>query len=150
MPLQLTRTIFFMVFGTHSTVKRGKSSKLTIGHTQILQVPSYKYLGLTLDPVLSFSKHLSCLLCSVTHKIYVLGKIRRFINEYAAIKIYKAMILPYFDYADIVYDIARQGDLDKLQRAQNKGLKICMSVNVKTDTDYVHSHSKIPKLSNRH
>ena len=59
------------------------------------------------------------------------------------------MILPYFDYADIVYDKARQCDLDTLQRAQNKGLKICMSVNVMTDTNYVHSHSKDPKLFNR-
>ena len=139
----------FMVFGTRSKVKKGKTSKLTIGNTQILQVPSFKYLGFTLDPVLSFSKHLSCLLCSVTHKMYVLGKIRRFINEYTAIRIYKAMILPYFDYADIVYDKARQCDLDTLQRAQNRGLKICMSVNVMTDNNYVHSHSKDPKLFNR-
>ena len=57
------------------------------------------------------------------------SKIRRFITEHSAIRIYKSMLLPYFDYGDIVYDKARQIDLDKLQRAQNKCLKICMLAN---------------------
>ena len=139
----------FMIFGTRSKVKKAKNTKLCINGTQIQQVPSYKYLGFTLDSVLSFSNHITTLLNTVTHKVYILGKIRRFITEYAAVRIYKAMLLPYFDYADIVYDKARQVDLDKLQRLQNKGLKICMSVNIRTDTDYVHSHTKVPKLSNR-
>ena len=139
----------FMIFGTKSRIKKAKNTKLCINGSQIQQVPSYKYLGFTLDPVLSFSNHMTSLLNTVTHKTYILGKIRRFITEYAAIRIYKAMLLPYFDYADIVYDRARQGDLDKLQRVQNKGLKICMSANIRTDTNYVHSQTKVPKLHNR-
>ena len=59
------------------------------------------------------------------------------------------MILPFFDYADVIYDKARQADLDKLQRAQNKCLKACMLVNIKTGTDFIHSHTKVPKLCNR-
>ena len=77
------------------------------------------------------------------------GRIRKFITEYSAIRIYKSMILPYYDYADIVYDKARQIDLDKLQRAQIKCLKICMLANIRTDTDLIHSYVKIPKLTNR-
>ena len=139
----------FMIFGTRSKVKAAKRTNLVISGTSIQQVPSYKYLGFTLDSVLSFSNHVTSLLNTNTHKMYIFGKIRRFITEYAAIRIYKAMLLPYFDYADIVFDKARQGDLDKLQRAQNKGLKICMSVNVRTETDFIHTHTKVPKLHNR-
>ena len=50
--------------------------------------------------------------------------------------------LPYFDYADIVYDKANQKDLDKLQRAQNKCLKICLKANTRTDTNLIHSTTK--------
>ena len=33
--------------------------------------------------------------------------------------------------------------------AWNECLKICMLTNVKTNTDHVHSHTKVPKLVNR-
>ena len=138
-----------MVFGSRSKVKKVKDPAIFVKNTQIQRVPNYKYLGFTLDQVLSFSNHLSTLLTVIANKAYVLSKIRRFITEYAAVKIYKAMLLPYFDYADIVYDRARQGDLDKLQRAQNRCIKTCMLTNCRTDTDFVHSHTKTPKLDNR-
>ena len=59
------------------------------------------------------------------------------------------MVLPYFDYADIVFDKARQLDLDKLQQVQNKCIKTCMLVNTRTNTGLIHSHAKIPMLENR-
>ena len=58
------------------------------------------------------------------------SKIRRFITEHSAIRIYKSMLLPYFDYGDIVYDKARQIDLDKLQRAQNKFCFVLILLNI--------------------
>ena len=138
-----------MVFGSHSRVKKAKNISLRINNVQIQCVPNYKYLGFKLDPVLSFSNHISTLLSTIAHKAYILSRIRRFITEYSALRIYKAMLLPYFDYADIVYDKARQSDLDKLQRVQNKSLKICLLANSKTDTDFVHTHARTPKLCNR-
>ena len=139
----------FMVFGSRAKIKKAKNVKLTIKNTQIQQVPSFKYLGFTLDPVLSFTNHISSLLSVISHKAYMLGKIRRFISEHAAVRIYKAMLLPYFDYADIVYDKANRKDTDKLQRAQNKCLKTCTLSNRKTNTDYIHERTKVPKLENR-
>ena len=139
----------FMVFGSRSKVKRAKNATLTIKTSHILQVPSFKYLGFTLDPVLSFSNHISSLMNVISHKSYIIGKIRRFISEHSAICIYKAMLLPYFDYADIVYDKAKQTDLDKLQCAQNKCLKTCILTDIRTDTNYVHVRTKVPKLENR-
>ena len=139
----------FMVYGSRARVKRAKDVSLNINNVQIQRVPNYKYLGFTMDPRLSFSNHITTLLNTVAHKAYILSRIRRFITEFAALRIYKAMLLPYFDYADIVYDKARQLDIEKLQRAQNKCLKICMLTNVKTNMDLTHNHTNIPKLINR-
>ena len=137
-----TKKTKFMTFGTRAKIKKVKNAKLLVGDSLIQKVPNYKYLGFTLDPVLSFASHISTLL-------NVLSKMRRFLTEHAAIHIYDPMLLPYFDYADIVYDRARQFDLDKLQRAQNKCLKTCMLANVRTDTDHIHAYTKVAKLSNR-
>ena len=73
-----------MIFGTRSCVKKARDTSIMIGTSLIQQVPSYKYLGFTLDSVLSFSNHISSLLNTVTHKAYILSKIRRFIIEYSA------------------------------------------------------------------
>ena len=139
----------FMVFGSRSKVKKAKNAKLAINNTKIQLVPSFKYLGFTMDPVLSYSNHISTLLNVVSHKSYMMAKIRRYISEYSAIRIYKAMLLPYFDYADIIYDKANQNGLDKLQRVQNKCLKMCLLSDARTSTDYVHERTKVPKLENR-
>ena len=76
------------------------------------------------DSVLSFSNHISSLF--IAHKAIILGKIRRFITEHSLIRMHKAMLLPYFDYAGIVYDRAKKTELNKLQRAKNKCVKTCM------------------------
>ena len=138
-----------MIFGTRSKIKKAKNLTINIANQKLQQVPSYKYLGVTLDSVLSYSNHISTLLNTVSHKAYILSKILRFITKYSALRIYKSMISPYFDYADIVFDKANQSDLDKLQRAQNRCLRICLLATVRTDTDYIHSTAKTPLLKLR-
>ena len=139
----------FMVFGTRSRLKKLKDTILTVNGQPLQQVPSFKYFGITLDSTLSFSNHISTVLNSVSHKAYILSKIRRFITTRSAIKIYKSMVIPYFDYTDIVYDKANQNDLNKLQRMQNKCLKICLLKDMRTDTDIIHSTVKTAKLEFR-
>ena len=137
----------FMIFGTRSKVKKAKNLKLDINNHPLQQVPTYKYLGLTLDSVLSYSKHISTVINTVSHKAYILSKIRRFITSYSSIRIFKSMILPYFDYADIVFDKANCTELDKLQRLQNRCIKICLLVDKRTNTDLIHSIVKTPNLN---
>ena len=59
------------------------------------------------------------------------------------------MILPYFDYGDIIYGSANKDGLDKLQRLQNKGLKLCMGYDRRHNTDDLHREAKCPKLESR-
>ena len=73
------------------------------------------------------------------HKRSVLCRIMPFINKHVALSIYKMMILPYFDYCDIIYTKACVHDLDKLQRLQNKCLKTCQGLHKLHDTVDVHT-----------
>ena len=59
------------------------------------------------------------------------------------------MILPYFDYGDVIYMSANQEGLDKLQRLQNRCLKICKNLNVRFETRELHMITKVPKLKFR-
>ena len=138
-----------MIFGTRPALKKVGNISLVMGGRKIQKVPTFKYLGFTLDSSLSFSSHITDVIKKVIHKRLLLSKIRPFLTEGVALSIYKMMILPYFDYCDIVYQGACVRELDKLQRLQNKCLKTCLNLHRLVDTDLVHSRAKCSQLTPR-
>ena len=120
---------------------------LYIDNSPIQQVPSYKYLGMTLDSSLSYKPHLATVIRNVSHKIYLLSRVK--ISNRIALLVYKTMILPFCDYADVVYNNATANELEKLQRLQNRALKLCLGFHKREDTELVHRTAKIPLLENR-
>ena len=138
-----------MFFGSRNKVKKGKNISVNLNGETLRPVPSFKYLGFTLDPTLSFSHHVSSVVRSVQHKISLLSKIKVYLNQDVAITIYKSMILPYFDYADVIFGNANAGELDKLQRLQNCCLKLCMGRNRRFGTEQVHAEAGVPLLKAR-
>ena len=109
-------------------------------------VEEYKYLGIILDKNLTYSKHIKCIQGLAAHKVYMLSKIRPCINQSVAIRIYKTKILPYFDQGDILYIDAFQKDLDKLEKLQNRALKICANANNRHHIANLHNNANIPYL----
>ena len=138
-----------LIFGTSKRVKKAGLIRLTINNEPIQQVPSYKYLGMILDSSLTFKPHLASVVRSVSHKIYLLSRIRKFLSNRTALLVYKTMVLPFFDYADVVYHNANSNDLEKLQRLQNRALKLCLGFHKREDTEMVHRSAKVPLLENR-
>ena len=92
-----------MIFGSSYKLKNTRLNNFTINNEEIEFVNHYKYLGITLDSTLSFRNQIQNTIKIVSHKISLLNKIRIYINQQAAIQIYKTMIIPYFDYGDTVY-----------------------------------------------
>ena len=135
-----------MIFGTRHKVKKAKQVVVMANNVPLQIVPTYKYLGITLDSTLSFNCHVRSASNIVSYKINLLAKIRKYLREDVALKIFKSMILPYFDYGDVIYNTACQEGLEKLQRLQNWGLKICMGFNVRFGTNELHRVTKMPLL----
>ena len=74
---------------------------------------------------------------------------KKYLTEKVALQIYKSMLLPYFDYADIIFCKANARDLDRLQTLQNKCLKICMGKERRFSTERIHKLANVPFLSDR-
>ena len=144
-----TKKTKIMAFGSRSKVKQCKRANITLNGEKIQLVPSYKYLGFTLDSTLNFGKHLSTTIKTVQHKLVLLGKIRKYLKSEVALKIYKTMVLPYIDYADVIYSKARAADLEKVQRLQNRCLKLCQVRDRLFSTDRVHKDANVPFLHDR-
>ena len=138
-----------MIFGSRHKVKKASNVKIGINGKTLQVVPSYKYLGLHLDSTLNFNLHISSVIRTVIHKLTLLAKMKRYMIDSVATSIYKAMILPYFDYADALYDKANVKDLDKLQKLQNKCLRICLGKERRFNTDATHKLANTPFLKDR-
>ena len=138
-----------MAFATRSKVKKCKGVDVRIGNEKLKLVPSYKYLGLTLDSTLNYNCHIAQVIKLVCHKLTLLAKLKKYLRRENALLIYKSMILPYIDYADVILCEANKKDLDKLQKLQNKCLKICLEKNRRFNTGKSHRLAKVPFLNDR-
>ena len=112
-------------------------------------VDSYKYLGVTLDTHLTYKPHIKNTINKVTHKLSLLTKIRKYVDVHTSLIIYKTMILPHFDYGDVIYAAGSQENLNELQKLQNKCLRICTKAPLDINIDRLHSLSKLSKLEKR-
>ena len=138
-----------MSFGTRHKVKCSKGVKVYIGGKQLQHVPTYKYLGVILDSTLSLKAHVNSVVNSVLYKTNLLAKVRKYMREYVALWVYKSMIVPYFDYGDVLYMNSNQDGLEKLQRLQNRCLKICKGYDMRFNTEALHRITKCPMLRSR-
>ena len=144
-----TKKSKLMVFGSRSKVKKAKYVKVKLNGAILQKVPSIKYLGMLLDPTLSYNKHVSYVIKTVLYRMLLLTKIRKYLHDEVALQIYKSMLLPYFDYADVIFNNSNVGDLDKLQRLQNKCLKLCNHRVRNANVESIHKIAKVPFLKDR-
>ena len=57
-----------MVFGSRQKVKRAKEVEIRVGDVKLQLVPSYKYLGITLDSTLSLNYHFKAVASAISYK----------------------------------------------------------------------------------
>ena len=117
----------YCVFGTKSTIKRANNvdTIISLNNNVLDRVCSYKYLGFILDDRLGFNKHVTELCKLLSHKLFLLAKIRKYLTKEASIMIFKAMIVSLIEYGDILYEGTNTKNLDAVARLFYRGLRIC-------------------------
>lgn len=114
--------------------------KLMFNDTELELVNRYNYLGVIMDNDLSFLPHFNKIISSCNQKLFTLSKIRKYITQPIAIRLYKTLILPIIDYGDVFYNCLANTHLDKVQKVQNRALHIVdLPPRHKTN---VHLHKK--------
>ena len=138
-----------MLFGTRNMLKKGKRNDTFINAIKLQYVNHFNYLGIKLDCSLTFELHASESLKMVSHKLYLLSKVRKFITTEQAITIYKSKIVPYFDYGDIFLMNISSKTKQKLQRVQNRALRICLEAEGRSNVNMLHNTCYVNKLDDR-
>ena len=105
----------------------------------IKRVDHIKSLGLTIDPHLSWSKHVEEILNKVSSAIGALKRVPPFISKGTAIQIYNALIMPHFDYCSPVWDCLIGYLSGKLQKLQNRAARVITKLPFDTSSNYLLS-----------
>ena len=146
-----TKKTKYCIYGMRSNVKRSKSldTVLSLNNNRLDRVSSYKYLGFILDEHLNFNKHISEMCNLVSHKLYLLSRIRKFLTTQACITIFKTMVLSVIEYGDIIYSGTSSCNLDKVDRLFFRGLRICMGNDIVYTKDELCLECRVSTLSPR-
>lgn len=102
-----------------------------------------------IDNNLSFKHHVKQIIRNVSHKVYILSKIRDKLTDKAAADVLKVMILPLLDYRDVFYPSASGQLLNKLRVLMNKALRIVAKVGCRENTDAIAKRLGMQTLEDR-
>ena len=139
----------YLTFGPRGKTSACVGSNLEMDGSKLNRVTTYKYLGITLDQNLTYDSHLAILARNVRHKVYLLRTVRPHLTIYAALQIYKTMILPIIEYGSALYAAAANKHIVRLQTIQNSGLRAVFGLPRLTPTRILHSKAGIDKLELR-
>ena len=125
-----------------------QSINVNIDGYTIKSTPDLKFLAVTLDDKLKFSKHISEICNQDSKKVGVLIRLRKMIPTEAKLQLYKAAILPNLTYFHTVWHFCKASDTRKLERVQERALRTVYNSKMAT-YDELLSKAKLPSLVNR-
>ena len=138
-----------MIFGSRYNIKKNDNVEISIKGEILQTVPTCKYLGIYMDQNLNFNYHLKNVINTISYKLYIFSKIRTYLTEQSAIIVYKTMVLPYFDYGDVVFMFSNKKLLSKLDRLHKRGLKISIKLSTNFSDIQLFNYCNISNLENR-
>ena len=145
--LNCTKTVG-MLLGTRYMLARHDNLHFKINDINIKNVESVKYLGLLIDRELKWNIQIEKMCSKIGKMIGFLGRLRYFVSESILKIIYSSIILPHFDYADVVWQSASKKYLELLQKLQNRAGRVILKINPysHTSTSHIHDILKWKKL----
>ena len=110
--------------------------RVKIRNVEINLVNSFKFLGITIDSNLSFSSHYQNVCDKTLRSSSVLSKLAYYVPRLILKKLYQTVIYPHLNYGFEIQGNSRKTGIKRLQRIQNKCIKIISSTNTCEPSDY--------------
>ena len=117
-----------MLAGSKTKLSSFDDVELQMNNAKVERVQSCKYLGITMDAQWTWRPHISNLIKKLGHRLSVFNRIRRMLDYKTRIAYYNGLVLPHFDYGDIVWgdQPGLKSDMDRLQAFQKRFAKRIM------------------------
>lgn len=140
-----------MVLSTHqrkATVPECKIS-LKVGDKDIKQVTDAKLLGVTIDEHLNWDLHIDKLCKKISKKLGLLKRLKKFMPSNSVNMLYNSIVLPHFDYADVIWGTACGTYIKKVYLLQKRAARILTGASRFTRTKPLFKQLKWMAISDR-
>ena len=134
-----------MLVGTHQRLS--KVTNFTIRamdaddqQITLERVYVFKYLGVILDPALTWNDHIDYVAKKISSRLGLLRRSRKILPRQACVILYNAMILPLFDYCCVIWDSCGKTNQQYLDKLQKRAAGIIEGHRV-NQTDLIHTLS---------
>ncbi len=90
--------------GTQQSLAKCNEINIKIGNENIPQATKSKHLGMQVENTLRWNAHIDQLVKKLSSKICILRRLRHIVPLATLLQLYNAIVVPHFDYGDIVYE----------------------------------------------
>ena len=141
----------FCIYGTKSRVEAIDINTIGEPESEISRCHQYCYLGVKLDEYLTLKQNYNNVFKKFSYKVYQFGKIKKYINTPTRILVYKQTVMPLVEYVSFMLNMNTNQDIMKLQRLQNRALRMCFDVYNPIDTSVndLHVMARVKLLNDR-
>jgi rRNA processing protein Gar1 len=112
--------------------------KVKINNNYIENVNEMKYLGVVIDEKLNMIKMVDYIIGKMTKKYFTIKRISTKLNRHAIETLYKSLVLPHIDYCATILFTLSDKQINRIQRIQNKFLRLILRVPWDTSSKIMH------------
>ena len=139
-----------MIFRTKKRVHKVPTNlNIKIDDEPLEQADAFKYLGIWFDPLLSWESHVNKTITKISQRLGIIRRIRNCLPQQTAKMLIESMILPVFDYGDVVWSNCNSTLLCKLERLLNRAGKTIIRCPIRTSSTKVRQTLGWPSLVER-
>ena len=116
----------------------------------IRPVKSARFLGVEIDNLLSFNKHIDLIQSKTTKRLNVLKVLARHgVEPKILIKLYKIYVRPISEYGSASFVATSTTQLDRLQRIQNDAIRVSLKLPKYIRTELLHEYASLEPIRDR-
>ncbi len=114
MILNVKKTKWSLI-GTYQKLEKATEISITVNSEQLERVDEYKYLGMIFDKNLNWHNYIDKMCAKMSQRLGLLQRIKFCMQNVILRMLYNTLVLPLFDYGNIIYRTTDQTYLKQLQ-----------------------------------
>ena len=138
----------FIIFHPPRRIIPNNIPLIKINNIEIAQKSSTKFLGITINQNLNWKEHTDQIANKLAKNLNIIRHVLKFINKKAILNLYYTLIHPYLTYCNIIWGNNYKCTIDRLQKIQNKVIRLTRSYGQYYNTTTLYTKLNILNISN--
>ena len=140
----------YMIIGTRQRIENQNCQlSLMINSEMIEKSTNEKLLGVKIDPCLKWSMQVDQLCSKVSSRIYLLSRIKQYLNLESRKLFYTGYILPLIDYCCIIWGSCSKYDTERILKLQKRAIRLILDADPLSPSDPLFKSLQWMKIDQR-